>query len=86
MGRCDQADPLLAVASLSLPPSHSYQQTHVDNSFGDSFVFTHTNVLGTHILLEVARECMPVFRRFVHISTDEVYGENTVGAGVVLVA
>ena len=27
-------------------------QTHVDNSFGNSFSFTQTNILGTHVLLE----------------------------------
>jgi putative heme-binding domain-containing protein len=30
-------------------------QTHVDNSFGNSFTFTETNILGTHVLLEAAK-------------------------------
>ena len=54
---------------------HFAAQTHVDNSFGNSLAFTHTNVLGTHVLLQCARTC-PHVKRFVHISTDEVYGET----------
>lgn len=47
--------------------------THVDNSFHSSLDFTANNVVGTHVLLESAREYGRV-RRFVHVSTDEVYG------------
>jgi dTDP-glucose 4,6-dehydratase len=54
---------------------HFAAQTHVDNSFGNSLAFTHTNVLGTHVLLQCAR-ASPGLKRFVHISTDEVYGET----------
>lgn len=46
-------------------------ETHVDQSILNPFVFTETNVRGTHVLLEVAREKKI---RFHHISTDEVYG------------
>ena len=53
---------------------HFAAQTHVDNSFGNSFAFTHTNVLGTHVLLEAAKR--HGVQRFVHVSTDEVYGEG----------
>jgi len=49
-------------------------QTHVDNSFGNSFQFTETNVLGTHVLLEAAKSAG--IKRFIHVSTDEVKGEN----------
>ncbi|KAI9595273.1 hypothetical protein BDF19DRAFT_82614 [Syncephalis fuscata] len=52
---------------------HFAAQTHVDNSFGDSFEFTKNNVLGTHVLLEAAKE--HGVKRFIHVSTDEVYGE-----------
>jgi UDP-glucose 4,6-dehydratase len=52
---------------------HFAAQSHVDNSFGNSFTFTETNVLGTHVLLEAARA--NEIKRFIHISTDEVYGE-----------
>ncbi len=52
---------------------HFAAQSHVDLSFGNSLDFTETNVYGTHVLLEVARSSH--IRRFIHISTDEVYGE-----------
>ena len=54
---------------------HFAAQTHVDNSFGNSFAFTQTNIYGTHVLLESAK-CCETLRRFVHVSTDEVYGEG----------
>ena len=53
---------------------HFAAQTHVDNSFGNSFQFTQNNIMGTHVLLESAKVCG--IRRFVHVSTDEVYGEQ----------
>ena len=58
---------------------HFAAQTHVDNSFGNSFTFTENNVLGTHILLEAAKA--HDVRRFIHVSTDEVYGEGAEGEG-----
>lgn len=54
---------------------HFAAQTHVDNSFGNSFSFTQSNIYGTHVLLESAK-CCPTMRRFIHVSTDEVYGEG----------
>jgi len=51
---------------------HFAAESHVDNSIKDPFIFTRTNVLGTHILLEAANKCK--IKRFLHISTDEVYG------------
>ena len=55
---------------------HFAAESHVDNSIKTPFVFTQTNVIGTHTLLEVAKriwgEGSP--NKFVHISTDEVYG------------
>eukprot|EP00659_Diplonema_papillatum_P017113 gene17113-26258_t len=53
-------------------------QSHVDNSFGNSMSFTRNNVLGTHNLLE----CSKVYgnlEKFLHVSTDEVYGEVSDG-------
>ena len=58
---------------------HFAAQSHVDNSFGNSIYFTQTNVLGTHILLEAARaynDKTARIKKFIHVSTDEVYGEN----------
>ena len=54
---------------------HFAAQTHVDNSFGNSFQFTQNNIMGTHVLLEAAK--LVNIKRFVHVSTDEVYGEQT---------
>jgi len=54
---------------------HFAAQTHVDNSFGNSFAFTNANIYGTHVLLESAKNCSTI-RRFIHVSTDEVYGEG----------
>jgi len=53
---------------------HFAAQSFVDLSFSESFQFTNDNVLGTHVLLEAARKYGKL-RRFIHISTDEVYGE-----------
>lgn len=53
---------------------HFAAQTHVDNSFNNSINFTKTNVLGTHILAQSAVE--HDIKRFIHVSTDEVYGEQ----------
>jgi len=53
---------------------HFAAQTHVDNSFGNSFQFTQNNIMGTHVLLESAK--VAKIKRFVHVSTDEVYGEQ----------
>lgn len=60
---------------------HFAAQSHVDNSFGNSLHFTHSNVLGTHVLLEAAKAALPQIRRFIHVSTDEVYGENILESG-----
>lgn len=55
---------------------HFAAESHVDNSIKAPFIFTKTNVLGTHTLIEAAKqiwgEGSP--NKFVHISTDEVYG------------
>ncbi len=47
-------------------------ESHVDRSIQDSGPFVHTNVIGTQILLDAAREFQ--VRRHVQVSTDEVYG------------
>jgi len=53
---------------------HFAAESHVDRSIHDSSAFVKTNVLGTQTLLETAlhHNCL----RFVHISTDEVYGST----------
>jgi dTDP-glucose 4,6-dehydratase len=54
---------------------HFAAQTFVDTSFDDSINFTRDNVLGTHTLLETCRE-YGFITKFIHVSTDEVYGET----------
>jgi dTDP-glucose 4,6-dehydratase len=52
-------------------------ETHVDRSIEDPSPFLSTNILGTQCLLEAARRFgLP---RFIHISTDEVYGSAPAG-------
>lgn len=55
---------------------HFAAESHVDNSIKNPFIFTHTNVIGTHTLLEAAKQVWGEgsSNKFVHISTDEVYG------------
>uniref|UniRef100_A0A6C0LXU4 NAD(P)-binding domain-containing protein n=1 Tax=viral metagenome TaxID=1070528 RepID=A0A6C0LXU4_9ZZZZ len=55
---------------------HFAAQSHVQNSFEDSLQYTKDNILGTHNLLEVNRKYNPYLLKFIHVSTDEVYGES----------
>jgi len=48
-------------------------ETHVDRSIADSSPFIKTNILGTHVLLELAREFGVT--KYHQVSTDEVYGD-----------
>lgn len=57
---------------------HFAAESHVDRSIEDASVFVRTNVLGTHVLLEEALGCG--VERFVHVSTDEVYGSIRSGS------
>ncbi|MFQ5893156.1 MAG: dTDP-glucose 4,6-dehydratase, partial [Nitrospinota bacterium] len=52
---------------------HFAAETHVDRSIGDPASFIRTDVFGTYVLLEGFRDVGG--RRFLYISTDEVYGE-----------
>jgi dTDP-glucose 4,6-dehydratase len=49
-------------------------ESHVDNSIADGKPFMNTNVMGVYNLLEQFKDA-PNLRRFVQISTDEVYGD-----------
>ena len=51
---------------------HLAAESHVDRSILEPAVFIETNVRGTQVLLEAARETG--LARFLHVSTDEVYG------------
>ena len=52
---------------------HFAAESHVDRSITDPAVFVSTNILGTQVLLDAARQVG--ITKFVHVSTDEVYGE-----------
>jgi dTDP-glucose 4,6-dehydratase len=54
---------------------HFAAQSHVQNSFDNALQYTHDNVVGTHTLLEACRKYGKI-QKFIHISTDEVYGES----------
>jgi dTDP-glucose 4,6-dehydratase len=62
---------------------HLAAESHVDRSISGSDVFVQTNVVGTFVLLEATREYLNANDRmrsnfrFVHVSTDEVYGSLT---------
>jgi dTDP-glucose 4,6-dehydratase len=58
---------------------HFAAETHVDRSILGAGDFIRTDVFGTFVLLEAARNATGL-RRFVQISTDEVYGSVPVGA------
>jgi dTDP-glucose 4,6-dehydratase len=51
---------------------HFAAESHVDRSIDDAAPFINTNVLGTQVMLDAARKAG--VKRFVHVSTDEVYG------------
>ena len=58
---------------------HFAAESHVDRSITEPAPFIHTNIIGTFNLLEVARDTWSSSlqkqqNRFIHISTDEVYG------------
>ena len=54
---------------------HFAAQSHVQNSFTDALQYTNDNILGTHTLLEATRLYGKI-QKFIHVSTDEVYGES----------
>lgn len=52
---------------------HFAAETHVDNSFDNSVEFMRVNAMGTHVMLEATRQYGKI-SKFIHVSTDEVYG------------
>ncbi|GER68496.1 dTDP-glucose 4,6-dehydratase [Weizmannia acidilactici] len=52
---------------------HFAAESHVDRSITDPEIFVRTNVLGTQVLLDAAKQIG--VEKFLHVSTDEVYGE-----------
>lgn len=57
---------------------HFAAESHVDRSVNNSRIFVETNVLGTQTLLDQA--LMQKLKKFVHVSTDEVYGSIDSGS------
>jgi dTDP-glucose 4,6-dehydratase len=55
---------------------HFAAESHVDNSIKDGKPFVRANVEGTFNMIECARQ-NPKLKKFIHISTDEVYGDMT---------
>jgi dTDP-glucose 4,6-dehydratase len=71
----DLVDQLMAEADVVF---NFAAETHVDRSLMEAGSFILTDVLGTHVLLDAARR-HPNVRRFVQVSTDEVYGDMPPG-------
>jgi dTDP-glucose 4,6-dehydratase len=68
-------DTLMPSANLVV---HFAAESHVDRSVRDASIFVETNVLGTQRLLDAALRSG--LARFVHVSTDEVYGSINAGS------
>ena len=90
---CD-AEGIKSVFSKYQPDAlvHLAAESHVDRSISAPSTFVQTNVVGTYALLEATREYLEANKRlrkifrFVHVSTDEVYGSlgetgNTASTG-----
>jgi len=71
---CDQKK-INAILSKERPDIlvHFAAESHVDRSINDASPFINTNIKGTQVLLDAARKLK--IAKFIHISTDEVYGE-----------
>lgn len=78
IGDAAVAGPLVEQSHLVV---HFAAETHVDRSLMDAGEFIRTDVFGTFVLLEAARKAKDL-RRFVQISTDEVYGSVPTGHSV----
>ena len=70
------AGPLVRAAEIVV---HFAAETHVDRSLESAGAFIRTDVYGTFVLLDAAREAASL-RCFVQVSTDEVYGSVAEGA------
>jgi len=70
---------LAAIIKKEMPHTivHFAAETHVDRSIQDAEAFIQTNITGTQNLIDCARNYK--IKKFLHISTDEVYGESRKG-------
>lgn len=78
IGDAETSGPLVERANVVV---HFAAETHVDRSIAGALDFIRTDVEGTFVLLEAARRA-PALRRFIQISTDEVYGSVPQGHSV----
>lgn len=69
---CDRNAVMAALPDGADAIIHFAAESHVDRSILDSGPFVRTNVIGTQVMLDAARA--KKVKRFVHVSTDEVYG------------
>ncbi len=78
----DICDPAIVRAAMKKADRvvHFAAESHVDRSIEDGSIFVRTNVLGTNTLLQAAQELG--VKRFLHVSTDEVYGSIVKGSFV----
>jgi len=78
--RGDVADPAVVESAIAGADVvvHFAAETHVDRSIAGAAQFLQTNVVGTHVLLEAA--LARGVSKFVHVSTDEVYGSIEQGS------
>jgi dTDP-glucose 4,6-dehydratase len=76
----DICDPIAVEAAMAGCQTivHFAAESHVDRSIYEPAPVIETNVTGTFVLLQVARKLD--IQRFVHVSTDEVYGDIPAGA------
>lgn len=76
----DICDPVVVEQAMSGCETvvHFAAESHVDRSIMDPSAFVRTNVLGTQVLVEVAKKLG--VKRFHHISTDEVFGSLELGS------
>jgi dTDP-glucose 4,6-dehydratase len=74
---CD-ADAVLAAMKGHEGVVHFAAESHVDRSIVDPYAFVRTNAYGTNVMCDVARQVE--VQRFLHISTDEVYGSIDEGS------
>ncbi len=74
----DVAAPLVHASDIVV---HFAAETHVDRSILEAGEFIKTDIIGTFVLLEAARHATHL-RRFIQISTDEVYGSVPEGSSI----
>jgi dTDP-glucose 4,6-dehydratase len=77
---CDVADPAALRTAVGRGADafvHFAAESHVDRSIDNAAAFVRTNVAGTQVVLDLARQLG--VKRVLHVSTDEVYGSLELG-------